>query len=133
MLESTTGKGTDVPVPNAGAGAFEVAVTWHDDVVILGVTGALDMMTAPQLTESILTSLTNSPRSVVVDLTGVEFLASAGMTVLVAANEEVADKARFGVVADGPATGRPMRLVGVDEALTIYQTLTEALDDLATR
>ena len=117
-----------MPIPNAGAGAFEVAVTWHDDVVVLGVTGALDMVTAPQLTESILTSLTNSPRSIVVDLTGVEFLASAGMTVLVAANEKVAEQARFGVVADGPATGRPMRLVGVDDVLTIYRTLADALE-----
>ena len=88
-----------------GPAAFEVAVAWHDDVVVLGVTGALDMVTAPQLTESILTTLTNSPRSIVVDLAGVEFLASAGMTVLVAANEKVAEQARSASSPTGPQPG----------------------------
>ncbi|MBJ8348522.1 STAS domain-containing protein [Antrihabitans sp. YC2-6] len=89
------------------------------------------MLSAPQLSESILTALSNSPKAVIVDLAHVEFLASAGMTVLIAANEQIMASARFGVVADGPATGHPMELVGVDKLITIYPTLDAAIADMA--
>jgi anti-sigma B factor antagonist len=129
VLESTTGNdAAGVPEPGIGASGFEVSVAWHDTVVVLGVSGTLDMVTAPQLTDSILTSLSNDPAAVVVDLTGVEFLASAGMTVLIAAHEQIGNSARFAVVADGPATGRPMRLVGIDKLLALHTTLDSALE-----
>lgn len=117
--------------PSAARGdGFEVNVSWHERVVVLTVEGTLDLLTAPQLSESILTTLTNEPAGIVVDLSKVEFLASAGMTVLIAAHEEITRSARFGVVADGPATSRPMKLVGVDEMITIYSTIGAALEDL---
>lgn len=119
----------DSPTPAQGEG-FDVSVVWHDRVVVLKVEGTLDMVSAPQLSESILTALTNEPAGIIADLSEVEFLASAGMTVLIAANEEVSRSARFGVVADGPATSRPMKLVGVDDILTIYPTIELALEDL---
>ncbi|BCI92312.1 hypothetical protein NIIDMKKI_75180 [Mycobacterium kansasii] len=43
-----------------------------------------------------------------------DFLASAGMTVLVTANAQVVAPTRFAVVADGPATSRPIKLMGID-------------------
>ncbi|WP_245672953.1 STAS domain-containing protein [Aldersonia kunmingensis] len=129
MLESTTGNdAAGIPDPGIGANGFEVAVVWHDNVVVLGVSGTLDMVTAPQLTESIQNSLKNEPAAVIVDLTGVEFLASAGMTVLIAAHEQIGESAQFTVVADGPAVGRPMHLVGVDKLLAIHTTLDAALE-----
>lgn len=129
MLDSTTGNDSaGIPDPGIGANGFEVGVSWHDNVVVLGVSGTLDMVTAPQLTESIQNSLKNEPAAVIVDLTGVEFLASAGMTVLIAAREQIGESAKFAVVADGPAVGRPMHLVGVDKLLTIHTTLDAALE-----
>ncbi len=119
----------DSPAPAQGEG-FDVSVVWHDRVVVLKVTGTLDMVSAPQLSESVLTAMTNEPAGIIADLSEVEFLASAGMTVLIAANEEVSRSARFGVVADGPATSRPMKLVGVDDMITIYSTIDSALEDL---
>jgi anti-sigma B factor antagonist len=107
---------------------LEVTFTWHDTVVVLGVSGELDMVTASQLTKSIQQTLTNKPSSVIVDLTDVEFLASAGMTVLIASYEQIGESAQFVVVADGPVTGRPMHLVGVDTLLTIHTTLDAALE-----
>ena len=32
-----------IPDPGIGANGFEVAVTWHDNVVVLGVSGTLDI------------------------------------------------------------------------------------------
>jgi anti-anti-sigma factor len=128
-LESTTGNdATGIPESELGVGGFEVAVRWQDHVVVLGVSGTLDMVTAPQLTESIMNSLKNEPTAVIVDLSDVEFLASAGMTVLIAAHEQIGNSAQFAVVAEGPATGRPMHLVGVDRLLTIHTSLDAALE-----
>ena len=53
------------------------------------------------------------------------------MSVLVAA-QEAADAmlVRFGIVAEGPATSRPIRLLGIDAILALYPTLDDALRDL---
>ncbi|MCX5042415.1 STAS domain-containing protein [Aldersonia sp. NBC_00410] len=85
------------------------------------------------LTDAIQNSLENRPAAVMVDLTGVEFLASTGMTVLIATHEQIGRFARFAVVADGPVVGRPLRLVGLDKRLTIHTTLGAALDAAAVK
>ena len=56
------------------------------------------------------------------------FLASVGMSVLVAAQEAAdAMAVRFAVVAEGVATSRPIRLLGIDAVLALYPTLDDAL------
>jgi len=37
---------------------------------------------------------------------------------------------KFAVVADGPATSRPLKLVGIAEVVGLYPTLDEALATL---
>ena len=53
-------------------------------------------------------------------------LASAGMGVLVAARDQASPDIAFGVVASGPATSRPLKLVGLAEIVGLYSTLDEA-------
>ncbi|WP_245672948.1 STAS domain-containing protein [Aldersonia kunmingensis] len=134
MAESGTGDEAAAGAePGIGSNEVEIAVTWHDNVVVLGVSGTLDMVTAPLLADAIQDSLENRPVAVIVDLTGVEFLASTGMTVLIATHEQIGRFAHFAVVADGPAVGRPLRLVGLDKLLTIHTTLDAALDAAAVK
>ena len=53
------------------------------------------------------------------------------MSVLVAAQEAAdAMSLRFGIVADGAATSRSIRLLGIDAILTIYPTLGDVLREL---
>ena len=85
------------------------------------------MLTSPQLDASIASSMRNNPSAIIVDLTDVDFLASAGMGVLVAARDQAASSVRFGVVANGPATSRPLKLVGLADLIGLYETLDEAL------
>lgn len=102
------------------------------EVSVVTVAGTVDMLTAPKLDEAINAAAKSSPSAVVVDLSAVEFLASAGMGVLVAAQEQLGDTARFAVVADGPATSRPLKLVGIADVVDLYATLDEALAALKT-
>lgn len=114
------------------AGAFEVAVSRRDGLVVLAVTGEVDLVTAPQLTESIDTVLTElSPAALIVDLTNVPFLASMGMSVLSEASRRIGDAAQLVVVADGPSTARPLTLMGLDEKFVIYTDLDAAVAGLA--
>ena len=99
-----------------------------DEVDVLAVGGELDALTAPQLDEAINASFAKEPTALVVDLLGLEFLASAGMTVLLDGQKTANQlKSRFGVVADGPRTSRPMKLMGLDQELDLYPTLDAAL------
>ena len=77
--------------------------------------------------EAIAVAAKDSPQGLIVDMGAVEFLASAGMGLLVAAREELPESVRFAVVADGPATSRPLKLVGIDEVVGLHPTLDEAL------
>lgn len=99
---------------------------WAGRTAIISVSGVVDMLTSPQLETAISTALAKQPAAVIVDLSDVDFLASAGMGVLVAARDRAADVARFAVVADGPATSRPLKLVGLAEVIGMYPTLDEA-------
>jgi anti-anti-sigma factor len=121
----------DQPGDSVNRPLFEVEQYETDGAVVLGVSGEVDMLSAPQLTEAIHTALTNKPAALVVDLTKVEFLASAGLSVLVNAQAEVAPPTRFAVVADGPATSRPIKLMGIDSLLSLHRTLDNALSWIA--
>jgi len=115
----------------AGTATLTVVTVAHNELVILTVQGSVDVLTAPQLTEAVAEALTGEPRGLIIDLTTTEFLASAGMTALAAAHEAIAPTGLFGVVADGPSTSRPLQLVGLDQTLTLYPTLDQAIAAMA--
>ena len=106
---------------------FQVGKHQVDQAVVVTVSGEVDMLSAPQLAEAIRTSLAAAPAALIVDLSKVDFLASAGMTVLVTAQAEVVPPTRFAVVADGAATSRPLKLMGLDTVLPLYSALDSAL------
>ena len=110
-------------------GNLDVQRRWIDGIVVLAVRGDLDVLTSPQLTEAITASLADDPVALIVDLSELDFLASAGMGVLIQANDAAGSARRFGVVADGPSTSRPMKLIGLDKVLSLYSTLDVALAD----
>jgi anti-sigma B factor antagonist len=98
-----------------------------ESVSVVSVAGVVDMLTAPDLEKAISEAAKGSPAAVVVDMSSVDFLASAGMGVLIAAQDELAPDVKLAVVADGPATSRPLKLVGVTDVVDLYATLDEAL------
>jgi anti-anti-sigma factor len=98
------------------------------DIAVLAVRGELDAVTAPQLEEAIRTQFKEESTALVVDLMDLDFFASAGMTVLLDGQETATQlRKRFGVVADGPRTSRPMKLMGLDQVLALYPSLESAL------
>ncbi len=111
--------------------AFQVQNHEADGAVVIAVSGDVDMVTAPRLAEAIDAAIATRPAALIVDLSNVQFLASAGMTVLVTAQDQVVPPTRFAVVADGPATSRPIKLMGIDSTFALYRTRDTALAGIA--
>lgn len=94
---------------------------------MLTVGGDVDLATVPDLEAAITEALTQEPTALIVDLSAVDFLASAGLQTLVATHETVSKTSRFAVVANGPATSRPIQLTGLDQIFALYPTVADAI------
>jgi anti-anti-sigma factor len=106
--------------------AGTVSLGYDGDVAVLRVSGALDLALAPKLAQLMDRALRREPALVVVDLTEVDFLASAGMAMLLRAHRGC-PPARLHVVADSPITMRPLEMTRLTDELVVYSTLAAAL------
>jgi anti-anti-sigma factor len=107
--------------------AITTSVEHRDDITLLTVGEVVDLATAPVLEEAIDGLLAKGPKALIVDLSGVTFLASVGLRLLVSTHEKVSESGQFAVVASGPITSRPIQLTKLDEVFAMYPTLDEAL------
>lgn len=107
-----------------------VDVSVVDDVTVIAVSGVVDMLSAPDLNETVGTTLAARPAALLIDLTQLDFLASAGLEVLVKAHRMAEGHTRLAVAADGPATSRPIKITQVDQFVPLYATTVEAIEAL---
>ncbi|MBF6302141.1 STAS domain-containing protein [Nocardia amamiensis] len=110
----------------SGAGASKVLdlqVRERGEVVVVIVHGEVDMASAPQLGAA-LEEAQRGGKPLVVDMSEVDFLGSAGLSVLLVASE--AQQARLRVVASD-AVRRPIELTALDELLSVFPSLDAAL------
>ncbi len=113
----------------ASGSHLRIGIEVTDKVAMLRASGDIDVVTALAFEHKIL-DLTEQHRTctVLVDLLGVQFLSSAALAVLMRTAEDLEGRCRFLIVAEGgPVTVRPMRLVGLSEALEIHPTVEAAL------
>jgi anti-anti-sigma factor len=103
-----------------------------DGVAVVRASGEVDQLTAPGLAEAIGRVLDAPGSAVLVDLTAVGFLGSAGLAVLVeAATRAEKDARQLRVVADAPPVLRPLALTGLETVLSIHPTRQAAMQSLA--
>jgi anti-sigma B factor antagonist len=98
--------------------------------VVLRTTGEIDMSTAPVLADEYTQAIdtATAPAPVVVDLTAVTFLSSAGLAVLLDARARcVAAGVPLLVVATGRPVLRSLEVAGLTELLPVYATVEEAV------
>lgn len=113
----------------AAPGLEVIARLASADTVVLLVTGEIDMLTAPALDRRLTESTVGGHRRVVVDLTGVTFLSSAGITILVQHTATAAERGvRLPIVATGTAVLRPLELTGLVTELDLHGTVDEAVE-----
>jgi anti-sigma B factor antagonist len=103
------------------------SVVQRRGITVLAVGGEVDLATAPIFEKAIADVLADNPAAFVIDLTEVSFLASAGLQLLVVTQERIGESGEFAVVADGPATSRPIQLTELDKIFPLYPILEDAL------
>ncbi|HEY3708350.1 MAG TPA: STAS domain-containing protein [Amycolatopsis sp.] len=113
------------PLGRAETPAGAVVPADEGDVTVLRVSGALDLALAPKLQRLVDRAARSGPRLLVIDLSAVDFLASAGMAVLVRAHRHAPSAVR--VVASGRLTLRPLEMTRLTDELAVFPTLAAAL------
>ncbi|OLT09981.1 hypothetical protein BJF78_29585 [Pseudonocardia sp. CNS-139] len=97
--------------------------------VVVTVAGEVDMVTAGRLRHAVGTALADAGTSpVVIDLTGVSFLGSHGLAVLLEARRAAVATLPLRVVVDSTRPViRPMQVSGVAELLTLFHDVDDAV------
>lgn len=97
--------------------------TVENHSVVVRAGGELDLLTAPRLSTQLdlAEAIVVPPAPVVLDLTGLTFLGSAGLSVLVAHAERCAALgSRLAVLSDDNAVvNRPLEMTGLDKLLAV--------------
>jgi anti-anti-sigma factor len=106
-----------------------VTASTQGAAVVLDVAGDVDIVTAPQVQAAVEHALAGRPPVLVLDLTGVTFLSSAGLSVLVAARSTAGADTRVRVVAASGVVRRPLELTGLDVVFALYGSRADALAD----
>ena len=113
--------------PQSDKDDFSTHESEVEGLAVVAVSGSVDMLTAPGLAEAIDSALAKKPKGLIIDLLKVEFLGSAGISVLMKTRDNLGESIPFCVVADGPATHRPLTLLGINELMTLCRRLDDAV------
>ena len=116
--------------PQSDKDDFSTHESEVEGLALVAVSGSVDMLTAAGLTEAIDSALAKKPKGLIVDLLKVEFLGSAGISVLMKTRDNLGESIPFCVVADGPATHRPLTLLGINELMSVFRRLDDAVTKL---
>lgn len=104
---------------------LEVRVSVQGGVPIIRLDGELDLFTAPPFQRRLTEQSAAHPAGVVVDLSGVAYIDSTGLGILIRAARELTGD--LAVVSPRDRVTRLFQAVSGQENLRVYPTLTEAL------
>jgi anti-sigma B factor antagonist len=96
---------------------------------VLAVRGEVDTVTAPTFAAATKDLVSGSEQRLVIDMTGVRFLGSSGLAVLVEAAQRVEERGtRLRLVVTTRAVRRPLEVTGTDRLFDLHTELTTATD-----
>jgi anti-sigma B factor antagonist len=112
--------------------AGDVRFTRNEGTVVAHLTGEVDMSNSGDFASAISTAATNDVLAVVVDLSEVDYLDSAGIHLLFRLREALQSRGqRLALVIPDPSTVRDtLRLAGVADLVEIRNDLNDAVQSL---
>ncbi len=121
---------SELPEADPAPGGLGIVHHEVDGMLVIAVTGEVDLETAPALHEAVTAGIDRTRgMPCVLDLTTVTFLGSAGLTALVDATgraEARREPLRIVVDSNRPVI-RPIQVTGLDDVLRLYHTVDEAV------
>jgi anti-sigma regulatory factor (Ser/Thr protein kinase)/anti-anti-sigma regulatory factor len=115
---------------------MEIDRTMRDGCIVVGLTGSINLFTAPQVQRILLKDLGERPYAIICELSGVDALDPVCATVFsTVANHPSSDwpATAFLLCAARPAVARELEGLAGPHFLPLYDTLDEALDQAAAR
>jgi anti-anti-sigma factor len=106
---------------------LSVTVVRRVGALVLVVSGEVDSLTAPRLSQAVSEALREHPPLLVVDLSAVTFLSCAGLSVLVMGHQRAEGLTRLRVVATTRPTLRPLQLTGLVGPVAVHSSREDAL------
>jgi len=98
------------------------------DKTVVAVAGEIDVYTAPKLREQIISLVDEGQYDLVVDMSGVEFLDSTGLGVLVGGLKRVrAHDGSLALVCDEERILKIFRITGLTKVFPIHATVEQAV------
>ena len=110
---------------------MDISAYPHDDnIMVLEISGEVDAATAPDLSKSLKDLLDQGHRHIVIDVSKMNFISSAGIRALLYAHREAAQEGgELRLVAPKEQARRTFEITGVNEFIQITNEITEALND----
>lgn len=100
----------------------------REDVALLTVEGYLDVDTATELQAHLANQLHHGRRHFLLELSGVPFMDSSGMNIILRVYQEVRDRpGSVHIIAPTPAVRRILDLTGVSITVPVSKTVDDAL------
>ena len=105
---------------------------WHDDVPVARLAGEIDVSNVDDLGTRLRSMVSNQSLALVVDLSEVSYVDSAGINLMFAVAEELRARQQrlVLVVSDGSPIERMFTLTGLDTSVPMHATLAAALASL---
>jgi anti-sigma B factor antagonist len=103
-----------------------------DDTHVVAVSGEVDLFTAPEFKQRVMTPVAAGVEHVIVDLTGTTFIDSSSLGALIAANRRLKSRgARLVVACDTDTIVKTLRITGLDGVFTVVRSVEAALGSRA--
>jgi anti-sigma B factor antagonist len=99
----------------------------QDGAVVVRLAGELDLYNAHAVREALIGCTEESPDRLVVDLSGVNFIDSTALGVLIEARTRMANRRGFLLAAPGLETRRALEISGLDKHFNVHESLSDAL------
>ena len=99
----------------------------NDGATVVRLAGELDLYNAHAVREALLECCAEAPVRLVVEMSGVSFIDSTALGVLIEARTKLEDRRSFLLAAPGPETRRALEISGLDRHFAVYDSLDAAL------
>ncbi|MPZ84437.1 MAG: anti-sigma factor antagonist [Actinophytocola sp.] len=107
-----------------------VGIDARGAAVVVSVRGELDLATVPVLRERLesVGEVSSAPSPLVIDLSSVTFIGSAGLALLVELHNQCTERGTpLAVVATGTVVPRAIQVTALDQVFAVHPTVDEAL------
>lgn len=97
-----------------------------DGFVVIRLAGELDLYNANSVREALLACCAESPDRLIVDLSGVKFIDSTALGVLIEARTRLSNRKGFLLAAPGLETRRALEISGLDRHFAVHESVEQA-------